>query len=223
MRHMTRIVVAVIVGGVAAGTAASRAAEPPRLAGHWTINTELSGPTNESIPDTVEGRGGGAGGFGGGRGGFGGGRGGSGGGRGGPGGFGGGGRPGGGRPSEEELARQRALIREVLTLPRRFTLVESEASITVLEPDGVTRTYHTNGKGEKHQATNGVVETRTRWADASLVMEIKAGRLTLTRTFAARSTDGLRRLEVTTTVKGAPATDRRLVVFDELPRHPEEQ
>lgn len=189
-------------------TAASRGVPSPTLSGQWVINTELSSPMTGPGSDAIGGgRGGGRGGRGGG---FGGGRGG-----GGFGGFGGRGRQGGGRPSDEEMQRQRALMRELMTLPPRFTVVQQATSITVSEPDGVTRTYQVDGTREKHQLTNGVIETKTKWADGSLVMELEAGRRTVRRTFTVRDTGDGRRLEVATTIEGAPDSARRLVVYDE--------
>jgi hypothetical protein len=169
----------------------------PVLAGTWQLNRELStAPGSGDLPDTSgpgdDGpRGGGRGG------------GGRGGGMGRPGGMGSG--PGAGgmaqRPSAEEIARRRALIDEAMQLLPRFAVTQKGDTISFIEPDGVVRSYVANGRSEKHQLTNGVVDTRTAWKGEVLEMEVKVDRLTLRRRFAL-GRDGLRRLEVTTAFDG---------------------
>ncbi len=186
------------------------------LTGQWTMNRDLSSaPGGMPGPDgggTRRGPGGGRpGGGGGGRvgGGFGGGAG-----RGGglP-----GGAAGGQRPSSEDMERQRALMQEVVQLPSRFTLTQDGNKVVFIEPDGVVRTYVVNGKTEKHQLTNGTIDTKTSWDGEQLRMEISAGgRATLVRTFGLRSEP--RRLEVVTSFDGAPKDTRRMTVYDEVPR-----
>ena len=131
-------------------------------------------------------------------------------------GFGGPGPGGGGaaRPSAEEMERRRALMQEVMQLPPRFTVAQKADTISFIEPDGVVRSYVANGKSEKHQLTNGIVETKTAWKGESLEMEVKVDRLTIRRTFAIRGT-GSRQLEVTTTVDGGRRGAGSKTVFDE--------
>ena len=61
------------------------------------------------------------------------------------------------------MERRRALMDEVMQLPPRFTVAQKDDTISFIEPDGVVRSYVANGKSEKHQLTNGVVETKTAW------------------------------------------------------------
>lgn len=220
---VTMMAVACAIAWSWTGVAARQA---PDLGGAWVVNRDLgTAPGSEPGPGPGGregrgrgpggggpggggGRGGPGGGGGGGLGGFGGGRGG--GGRGGPGG------PGGGDPRgrRDDMEARRALMDEVMHLPARFTLAQDGDKIVIIEPDGVVRTYLVSGKKEKHQLTNGVIETTSTWDKATLKMEILVGeRLKLVRTFAL--TADPRRLQVTTTVDGGPK-DRALVeVFDE--------
>jgi hypothetical protein len=181
---------------------------PINLAGVWERNHELSSPPG-GMPTPGDGErtrrapaGGGSGGGARGRG-F--------------GGIGGGrpGEPGGGRPSPEDLERQRAIVQEVMELPARLTITQDGEKVMFVEPDGVVRTYVANGKTEKHQLTSGTIETKSSWDGGSLRMEIRVGgRAKLIRTFGVR--DDPRRLEVTTAFDGAPKETRRLMVYDEM-------
>ena len=113
------------------------------------------------------------------------------------------------------MAARRALVDEVVTLPARLTIAQEGDRLVFIEPDGVVRTYVANGKKEKHQLTNGTIETTTSWNGPRLTMTIVAGdRLRLTRTFTL-ATGQPRRLEVTTTFERAPKDARHLVVYDE--------
>lgn len=110
----------------------------------------------------------------------------------------------------------RALLAEVMELPARFTLIQDGEKLIVTEPDGVVRTYLVNGKAEKHQLTNGTIETKTSWDGPSLVMRIAAGeRMTVERAFTIR--ENPRRLEVATGFERAPKDARRLHVYDPTP------
>jgi len=215
---LSAAVVAVVVV-VTAGTVSARA--PIDVSGVWELNRDLS-----SAPGGIP-----AGGEQGGRGGRGPGGGGRGAGAGGPGGGGfGGGRAGGGprgggarggpaggeRPSKEQMEAGRALLAEVMELPVRFTLIQDGEKLTVTEPDGVVRTYLVNGKAEKHQLTNGTIETKTSWDGPSLVMQIAVGeRMTVQRAFTIR--EDPRQLEIATGFERAPKDARRLQVYDERP------
>lgn len=195
------------VGGLA------QEAQRPALAGRWEMNREAStAPGSGEIPrpDGPPGDGsppGGRGGMGGGgRGGVGG---------GGFGGRGGGPRGGGAaRPSADEMEGRRALMAEVMQLPPRFTLTQRDDALSVIEPDGIVRTYVANGRSEKHQLANGVIETKAAWKGDRLEMELKVDRLLIRRIFAIRRTDG-RQLEVTTTFDRGPRGTAATAVFDE--------
>ena len=193
------------------------ARQAPDLGGAWVLNRDLgTAPGSEPGPGPGgrEGRGRGPGGGapGGGRGGPGGGGGfggfgGRGGGRGGPGG-------GGPRGTREDMETRRALMDEVMRLPPRFTLAQEGDKVVIIEPDGVVRTYLVNGRKEKHQLTNGTIETTSSWDKATLKMDIVVGeRLTLVRTFAL--TPDPRRLQVTTVFDGGPKDRAMVEVFDE--------
>ena len=213
---MRRINTGLVAGAVTLVSVSVLAQEArrPALAGRWEVNREASTapgsgdvPRPDGPPDggpPPGGRGGIGGGGGGGRGGFGGG-----------GGIGGPGIGGGAaRPSAEEMERRRALMQEVMQLPPRFTLAQKDDTISFIELDGVVRSYVANGKSEKHQLTNGIVETKTGWKGESLEMEVKVDRLTIRRTFAIGGT-GSRQLEVTTTVDGGRRRAGSKTVFDE--------
>jgi hypothetical protein len=212
MRRISSGIVTATVTLVSVGALAQEASRPV-FAGRWEINREASTapgsgdmPRPDEPPDGGPPPGGRGGMGGGGRGGFGG------------GGFGGPGRgPGGGgaaRPSAEEMERRRALMEEVMQLPPRFTVAQKDDTISFIEPDGVVRSYVANGKSEKHQLTNGIVETKTAWKGETLEMEVKVDRLTIRRTFAIRAT-GSRQLEVTTTFGGGRRGAGAKTVFDE--------
>lgn len=75
-------------------------------------------------------------------------------------------------PMTPEARKQRtALVRELVQPPRRLTIAQDQASISFTFDDGRTVRYRTDGKTEKHQAINGVVETETRWKKGRLVRE----------------------------------------------------
>lgn len=78
----------------------------------------------------------------------------------------------GGMSMDPEARKQRMLLmRELLEPPRRLTIAQDSSSVSFTYDDGRTVRYRTNGKAEKHQAINGVVETETRWKKGALVRE----------------------------------------------------
>lgn len=197
------------------------ARQTPDFRGAWMLNRDLSTAPGSELGAPPEGRGGRGGRGPGGMGGPGGGMGGRGG--GGRGGFGGGGRGGGGRSGDrdggdararrDDMDARRALMDEVLQFPPRFTIAQDGDKFVVIEPDGVVRTYLANGKAEKHQLTNGTVETTTSWDGAHLRMTVAAGeRLRILRTFELKPDP--RRLEVTTAFEGGPKDRHQLAVYD---------
>jgi len=211
-RFATRALLAFLLVAPTALTAEDAAR--PALSGTWTIDKTASpAPGSGGMPEGRgmghRGPGGGHGGGGGYGGGGGGGMGGMGGGHRG-GGYGGGGGGMGGRPmgggpgsgmNEEEMKARRALMQEALQMPPKFTLAQDGDKLIFIEPDGVVRSYVANGKDEKHQLTNGTIETKSRWDKNALVMEIKASdRGKFTRTFTVSGSP--RRLEVATMFDG---------------------
>lgn len=131
----------------------------------------------------------------------------------------GGSMPGGPRgrsgdaPSREDMEARRELMAEVVTLPVRWTITQDGDKVVFVEPDGVVRTYVANGAKEKHQLTNGTIETISSWDGPRLRMTINAGgRATLVRTFEAKADP--HRLEVTTTAERAPKDARQVSVYD---------
>jgi hypothetical protein len=206
--------------------ARSQVAEAPKLGGVWKLNAQLSDPPRtpgqgqgDGGANPVEGsgrRGGGGMIPGGGVGGLG---------RGG-----GGGVPVGGQRGErpgagidpEKMKAARALIEEMMTPPTLLTIGDKDGAVTFTEGDGRTRTYKTDNRKEKHQATNATVETRARWEEGSLVIETDLGEgLKVTQTYSAGADP--RQLTVLTKLEGGPGRmsrqrpPRRTVYDDATP------
>jgi hypothetical protein len=177
-----------------------------RFVGDWTLNRELSGTTPS--PDVAT-RGGGRRGRGIGIGG---------------GGF--GGRPGGGRgngpegqdPAEarKEAERRAALVQELLTPTTSWRIGrDAGETIALTNADGRTVRYNPNNKTEKHQMTNGTIETKSRWDHGELRQEISlSGGLNIIRTFSMDPSSD--QLVVTTTFGGGRGGRERpfRVVYD---------
>lgn len=213
MRRMRGVTVWVPLLLAVMAVRAGAGAPAVNLSGAWEMNRDLSSaPGGMPGPDGMgrpagRGRGGPGGGGGGGRG-FGGGMGG--------GRRGGGGPPDGARPSKDDVEARQALMQEVMTLPSRVTITQDGDKVVFIEPDGVVRTYAASGRAEKHQLTNGTIETKTSWDGPSLKMEIKMGpRGVLVRTFTVK--DDPRRLQVTTVFEGGPKDRGHRAVYDETP------
>lgn len=66
-----------------------------------------------------------------------------------------------------------ALKRDLLEISERLTLTVTPESVTVLDDLDRTRTYRTNGKGQRQQLGSSSFETKTRWEGAQLMKEIK--------------------------------------------------
>lgn len=150
------------------------------IVGAWTLNKDLSDTQSAS---SQNGDRGGRGGYGGGRrggGGFGGGgrRGGFGG-----GGFGGGGGARGGNP--DDMRRMRQAMQDLMEVPDRMTITQSESMVIITTGDGRTTRLSTDGKKVKDDATG--IERKTQWSKdkTQLVSEISnAGPNKITQTFA---------------------------------------
>jgi hypothetical protein len=228
MRHLILTCLAIsgltltLPGPAAAGP---QAKETPKLGGVWKLNSQLSDPPRvpgqggDDGQNPVAGGGHRGGGMvpGGGVGGLG---------RGG----GGGGVPMGGQRGEgpgrgidpEKLKAARAVIEELMTPSAMLTINDADGAVTFTEADGRTRTYKTDNHKEKHQVTNGTVETRTRWEEGSLVIETELGEgLKLTQTYSAGAEP--RQLTVLTKLEGGPGRmsrqrpPRRTVYDDATP------
>lgn len=79
--------------------------------------------------------------------------------------------PGGGSMDPQARKQRVELMRELLEPARRLVIAQDATSVSFTYDDGRTVRYRTNGKAEKHQAVNGVVETETRWKKGTLVRE----------------------------------------------------
>lgn len=227
MRHLILASLAItgltltLSGPAAAG---AQAKEAPKIGGVWKLNPQLSDPPRAAGPaddgqNPVAGtgrRGGGGMIPGGGVGGLG---------RGGAAGV-----PVGGQRGEgpgrgidpEKLKAARAVLEELMTPSAMLTINDADGAVTFTEADGRTRTYKTDNRKEKHQVTNGTVETRTRWEEGSLVIETDLGEgLKLTQTYSAGADP--RQLTVLTKLEGGPGRmsrqrpPRRTVYDDATP------
>lgn len=172
--HLT--VAAVLLGG----PALPRAAAPhPDLSGTWTLHRGLSDAPSEVgfdpyWHDTDAGSGGRSGGGGQSSGGGGGGRGGRG---------GGGGRSSGGssgtgnltilRESSEDAKIIRQLVRDVKNPPATLVITQTDASVTIADPDGDTHTFHTNGKEETLRLEAGGLGVVSVWEPMRLLLRYK--------------------------------------------------
>lgn len=183
---------ALLAAGVAVGVTA---APPPDLSGTWTINRATSELPKEAgfdpdYQDTGSSSGEGRSGGGGGRGG-----------RGGGGGGGGSRAVGNIKPrleSEEDSRKIRELVAEVTHPAATLTITQRPDAVTLADPDGVTRTYQTNGREQTIQLKNGPIGVVTKWEAAQLTIRYlvekdRELRITVSR---APEADG-RRLVVT--------------------------
>jgi hypothetical protein len=132
----------------------------------------------------------------------------------------GGGMPGGRpRPSEEEMARRRALLRELMQPPDRLTIVVEPTEVTITDERGRSWRLVTDGRKEKHQLDNGTVTVRTRWEGDALVRSIDAGDgFELTETYVVAPGDAPR-LQVTVKIgRGRLGRARTLTrTYDKAP------
>jgi hypothetical protein len=107
------------------------------------------------------------------------------------------GSPGGmaapGAVVDPQTRKQRMeLLRELLEPVRKLSIAQDASTVSFTYDDGRTVRYHTNGKAERHQAINGVVETETRWKKGRLVRETSLDDgVTIEETFTLTSPRGL--------------------------------
>jgi len=164
-------------------TAQSATPATPSIVGAWTLNKDLS-DTQGSSPQGGD-RSGRAGGGGGGRrggGGFGGGGRRGGGFGGGGGGFGGGGGAGA-RGNPDDMRRMRDAMQEIMEVPDRMTITQSESMVIITTGDGRTTRLSTDNKKVKDDSTG--IERKSHWDKEQLVSEISnAGPNKITQTFA---------------------------------------
>jgi len=160
----------------------------PSIVGAWTLNKDLSDTQGTGAQSgDRSGRGGsgggrrGGGGFGGGgrRGGFGG------------GGFGGGGGAArGGNP--DDMRRMRQAMQDIMTVPDRMTITQTESTVVITTGDGITTRLSTDGKKVKDDSTG--IERKTQWSKdkTQLVSEISnVGPSKITQTFAVNDSHQL--------------------------------
>ena len=84
------------------------------------------------------------------------------------------------------------LLRELLEPVRKLSITQDQSVVSFTYDDGRTIRYRTNGKAERHQAVNGVVETETRWKKGRLVRETSLDNgVTIEETFTLTSPRGL--------------------------------
>ena len=107
------------------------------------------------------------------------------------------GSPGGpaapGAGVDPQTRKQRMeLLRELLEPVRKLSIAQDGSVVSFTYDDGRTVRYRTNGKAERHQAVNGVVETETRWKKGRLVRETSLDDgVTIEETFTLTSPRGL--------------------------------
>ena len=111
------------------------------------------------------------------------------------------GRGGGSAPDREEMARRRALMKEVLEAPKNFVITVEEPLVIFTYTDGRIVRYKADGKEEKHQYPSGTVKTKTRWEVDRLAIETDLGD-GFKITHAYRTNRDPRQLVVTTVTPG---------------------
>jgi hypothetical protein len=92
---------------------------------------------------------------------------------------------------QEKMKARRALMQEVMEVAPSFTITEGDGTIGFTYADGRVVNYKTDGKKEKHQLTNGTIETKTKWDKDTegLVIETDLGDgLKVTHTYTVTGT-----------------------------------
>lgn len=175
---------------VLSAPAVAQKADPtlrPLVGGAWTLNRELSSTPRGGGADPAD-RMRSSGGGGGMRGGI---------------GLGGmsTGSGGSSAPDREEMARRRALMKEVLEAPKNFVLTVEESMVIFTYTDGRIVRYKADGKEEKHQYPSGTVKTKAKWEVDRLAIETNLGdSFKITHTY--KTTGDPRQLIVTTITPG---------------------
>jgi hypothetical protein len=199
-----------IVAMSSAGAAAPPPADPPSIAGAWTLNKDLSDapvdrPGRENGGDNGGRQGSGGGRHGGGGGRFGGGYGGRGGGRGGSG--------GGSAEDREAMARMRDAMRQIVQPSEHLTITQTATMIVITDADG--RTTRLAPDGSKVKDDNTKIERKTKWEGDRLVSDISGlapGKATQTFIIEPES----HRLRVTVQLEGGRSGQARTIthVYD---------
>ena len=78
-------------------------------------------------------------------------------------------------PDREEMARRRALMKEVLEAPKNFVITVEEPMVIFTYTDGRLVRYKADGKEEKHQYPSGTVKTKAKWEVDRLTIETNLG------------------------------------------------
>jgi hypothetical protein len=178
---------------------ASTAAAPTTIAGAWRLDPDLNEKPGQQANGDGDASGGGRR-FGGGR---------SGGRMGG--GFGGGRMRRGGRGGMDPEAMQAriALMREIMQPADQLTITLSSdnKNVSITYGDGRVFEYKADGSKEKHQLTNGTVDTKTKWDGQTLETEYDlADNFKVVRDYAL--TEKTHQLVITTKVEGGRGRDR---------------
>jgi hypothetical protein len=123
------------------------------------------------------------------------------------------GGPGGGPPNfdPKKMEATMAMMRELMTPTTRWTVVGDAAALTFTDADGRSSRYTVNDKKEKHQLSNGTIETKTKWENGQLRQELSLpGGTKALRIFAVVEGE-IPQLVVTVTPEGGPGGrgDRR--------------
>ena len=111
------------------------------------------------------------------------------------------GRGGSSGPDREEMARRRALMKEVLEAPKTFVITVEEPLVIFTYTDGRIVRYNADGKEEKHQYPSGTVKTKAKWEVDRLTIETNLGD-GFKITHAYKATPDPRQLIVTTITPG---------------------
>ena len=83
----------------------------------------------------------------------------------------------------EQAARVRDLMRDIMSPPDHFTIVQAGTMIVITDRNGRTTRLSPDGKKIKDESTK--IERKTVWTDGKLVSEINGlGRGTITETYA---------------------------------------
>lgn len=193
----TAVLMLALIGGWRAVESQAQTPNRAALTGAWTLNPDLS-----DKPDRG-GRGGGReGADGGGR-------------RGGRGGTGGGGRGGGmrgggrggrgaARGNQDEMARMRDAMRDVMTASKRLTITQTDVMVLITSAEGRTTRLSPTNKKIKDESTG--IERKSWWEGAQLVSEIAGlGPGKITETYAI---DPAHQLQVTVQMEGGRGQQR---------------
>jgi hypothetical protein len=82
---------------------------------------------------------------------------------------------GGAAPDREEMARMRALMKEVVEAPKNFVITVEDPMVVFTYTDGRIVRYKADGKEERHQYPSGTVKTKTKWELDRLTIETDMG------------------------------------------------